>query len=357
MGRFFFPALPALAVLLFYGLRQYFWWAGSDVQRVDKWLAAAAHVGMIGLTVTALWGFLRPAYAQPASFAANSALPNASGAQFDSLVKLRGYEVEETAVSPGEPLDITLYWEVTGKPPGNYIFFAHLIDNDTRTLVGQRDTHPGLGNFPSSQWEVGDRFVEKLRLYVPETAYSPAAAQLSIGFYAPEGYRLGVSEADGAFVGDALVLETVTIEPSGAENANEINVNFNNKLNLVSYAYNKRVFSPGDVLDVRLLWEPLTTTPGEFVVSVRLRDETGQEIAIGDGRFPNESSVIPSWSPGQFIEDRHLIYLDPSYPPGVYSIHVQLIDTIKNEAENILAEDGHVLDNRLSLSSIRIEDN
>lgn len=357
MGRFFFPALPALAVLMFYGLRQYFWWAGSDVQRVDKWLAMAAHIGMIGLTAAALWGFLRPAYARPASFAVNSVLPNASGAQFDRLVKLRGYEVGETAVSPGEPIDITLYWEVTGKPPGNYIFFAHLIDDDTRIMVGQRDTHPGLGNFPSSQWEVGDRFVEKFQLFVPDTAYTPADAELSIGFYAPDGYRLGLSEADGALAGDALVLETIHIEPTGDEGANEINVNFNNKLKLVSYAYNKRVFSPGDVLEVKLFWEPLTSIPGEYVVSLRLRDESGREIAIGDGRFPNENSVMASWAPGQLIEDRHLIYLDPSYPPGVYSIHVQLIDTIKNEAENILAEDGHVLDNRLSLSSIRIEDN
>jgi len=265
--------------------------------------------------------------------------------------------VGETAVSPGEPIDITLYWEVTGKPPGNYSFFAHLIDDETSIMVGQRDTHPGLGNFPSSQWEVGDRFVEKFQLFVPDTAYTPADAELSIGFYAPDGYRLGLSEADGALAGDALVLETIHIEPSGDEGANEINVNFNNKLKLVSYAYNKRVFSPGDVLEVKLFWEPLTSIPGEYVVSVRLRDESGREIAIGDGRFPNENSVMASWSPGQLIEDRHLIYLDPSYPPGVYSIHVQLIDTIKNEAENILAEDGHVLDNRLSLSSIRIEDN
>ena len=48
------------------------------------------------------------------------------------------------------------------------------------------------------------------------------------------------------------------------------------------------------------------------------------------------------------------MYIDPSYTSGTYNIHVKLIDSATNESKNIVAEDGHVLDNRLLLSSIRI---
>ncbi|MBE2222422.1 MAG: hypothetical protein IAF02_12815 [Anaerolineae bacterium] len=358
MGRFFFPAMPALAILMFYGLCQYFWWAfKGNAQKTDKWLALLANVGMAALTLVAILGYLRPAYAKPATFDAETAVPNPINAQFDSLVKLRGYQIQQDSVQPGDPISIDLYWEVTAKPPGNYLFFVHLIDDSTDTIIAQRDTHSGLGNFPSSQWQPGDRFVETIQVYLPETTYSPATAELSIGFYAPDAYRLGITAADGTFLGDALVLDTLEITPHDAEMPNEINQNFNNRLSLAGYDYNKRVFNSGDVLAVDLFWELLTEEAKEYEVQIRLSDETGREIARENGRFPNENSVIDVWQPGTIVKDQHLIYLDPTYPSGTYNIHVKLIDTITGDTQNILAEDGHVLDNRLSLSTIRLVQN
>jgi hypothetical protein len=121
---------------------------------------------------------------------------------------LRGYELDDTTLQPGGYLTLDLYWEVLGQPPGNFLLFVHLIDEATGTLIAQRDTHPGLGNFPSSQWQPGDRFVESIRLHASETLYTPGTAELSIGLYASgeNSYRLGIADAAGTFVGDALPL-------------------------------------------------------------------------------------------------------------------------------------------------------
>ncbi|PID86053.1 MAG: hypothetical protein CSB13_04905 [Chloroflexi bacterium] len=354
MGRFFFPAMPALAILMGNGLRQYVWGAFSGSEhKTDKWLSLMTNAGMATLTLVALFGYLRPAYARPPRFAVETAVPHPLHAQFDSFIQLHGYDIHPDSVKPGEPIDIDLYWEVTAKPPGNYYFFTHLID-ETGTIVAQRDTHPGLGHFPSSQWQTGDRFVESIRLYLPETAYTPATAALSIGFYAPGSYRLGITAADGTSLGDALVLDTIDISPQSDDIPNEINQNFNNQLNLAGYEYNKRVFQSGDVLAVDLFWELLHNQPVDYEVQVRLFDESGREIANGNGRFPSPDAVIENWEPGAVIEDRHLLYIDPSYPSGTYIIHVMLIDYDTHEAENIIAEDGHVLNNRILLSSIRV---
>jgi 4-amino-4-deoxy-L-arabinose transferase-like glycosyltransferase len=184
MGRFFFPALPALALLIFYGLAAWFLAVRDGLRKVRRvpagrptagHLAAfslATNLGMLLLALVALCGYLRPAFARPPTFDPDTAVPNPLDAQFDSLVRLRGYALSTDQLRPGEPLDVTLYWEVTGKPPGDFLFFLHLVDAAAGTMVAQRDTHPGLGNFPSSAWEPGDRFVETVRLYLPETAYT-----------------------------------------------------------------------------------------------------------------------------------------------------------------------------------------
>jgi hypothetical protein len=357
MGRFFFPAMPALAILMFYGLRHYFWWTfNGNALKTDKWLSVLATVGMAALTLVTIFGYLRPAYARPLTFDAETAVPNPINAQFDSLVNLRGYQIQQEAIQPGDPLNIQLYWEVTANPPGNYLLFIHLIDG-TDTIIAQRDTHPGLGSFQSSQWQTGDRFVENIQIYLPETTYTPATAELSIGLYDPNAYRLGITAEDGTFLGDALTLGTVDIMPRNPDMPNELNQNFNNQLSLAGYDYNQRIFESGDVLDLRLYWELITEAPTDFEVQVRITDESGREIARGDGRFPNETSEIDEWIPGTIVEDRHLIYIDPSYPSGTYNIHVKLIDRGTNGTQNTLAEDGHVLNNRLSLSSVRIVQN
>ena len=99
MGRFYFPALSSLSILCFYG-----WWSwGELLNRSVRLTVQRSFVGlnyaiMIGLSALAIFGYLAPAYAKPAPFVADTAVPNPTNAQFDSLINLRGYEIRETVV-------------------------------------------------------------------------------------------------------------------------------------------------------------------------------------------------------------------------------------------------------------------
>ncbi|MCP4425852.1 MAG: DUF2142 domain-containing protein [Chloroflexi bacterium] len=357
MGRFFFPALPSLALLIFYGLYQW-------IILIHKFLrpsvaftihnslfpAIATNVGMATLTAVALFGYLAPAYAQPKSFDADTAVPNPINAQFDSFVILRGYELDAATIRPGEPINVDLYWEVTGQPPGNYLLFVHLID-EIDTMVAQRDTHPGLGSFPSGQWRPGDRFVESIRLYLPETAYAPATAELSVGLYAPESYRLGITSSDGAGLGDALPLKTLVVESAPSDYPNPQDQNFNNEIRLIGYEYDQRELRPGDDLAVTVYWEALPALNTDYKVQIRLLDESGGIRAQADGR---PQSPTTSWMPGQIIADTHWLKLDADLPPGSYPIHLALIDSMTKEPQNIVAEDGHLIDNHLLLARVQV---
>ncbi|MCP5093931.1 MAG: DUF2142 domain-containing protein, partial [Chloroflexi bacterium] len=315
MGRFFFPALSSLSLLSFYGLSR---WVSvfardDDGVRLQSLMGALA-AGVVGLmvviTAVALWGYLASAYARPATFAVDTAVPNPTNAQFDTLVNLRGYEVAETAVQAGTPLDIDLYWEVTAQPPGNYLLFVHLIDNETGEMIVQRDTHPGLGNAPSQYWQQGDRFVESVRLWLPEGAYTPSTAALSIGLYVPGAYRLGIIGADGSRLGDAFELSQIQVEPwaaSGHEQQypNPLDQNFEGKLRLIGYEYSQRIGTSDNQIDVTLYWEALGSERDDYLVQLRLIDADGVVRAVltepPNGAEPDASQ----WLEGQIVVDTH----------------------------------------------------
>jgi hypothetical protein len=248
---------------------------------------------------------------------------------------------------------------VTGQPPGDYLLFVHLVD-ETGTLVAQRDTHPGLGNFPSRQWQPGDRFIESIRLYVPETAYTPATATLSVGLYAPGAYRLGITGPDGRGLGDALTLGTVAIEPwsgpylAAADYPNPLDQNFNNEVRLVGYEYDQREVQAGEQFTVTLFWQAGRQVVTDYIVQVHLLDEMGSVRATADSRLQQEHSPTNIWQPGQVIPDRHVVPVDASLPSGSYRIHVALLDSVTKEPQNIVAEDGHWIDNHLLLARIRV---
>jgi hypothetical protein len=349
MGRFFFPALPALSILAFYGLSQ--WFTLRPSWRGEKATAVALNIGMAALTSVAFFAYLAPAYARPETFSVETAVPYPTNAQFDSFVNLRGYQISQTELHPDDPVDIDLYWEVTGQPPGNYLLFVHLID-DIGTIIAQRDTHPGLGNFPASQWRPGDRFIESIRLYLPETTYTPAAAHLNIGLYAPnEGYRLGITSADGSGLGDAFDLGEVKLEPqTAAAIPNPLDQNFNNEIRLIGYEYNQRVFQPGQTLTVTLYWQALTE-PQDYTVEVHLLNEKERVRATADLR-PDPST--DQWQAGQTYQTQHELNLRDNLSAGSYIIHAALLDSTTQTRQNIVAEDGHWIDDHLLLSKVLI---
>ena len=415
MGRFFFPALPALGILMFYGLTLWGKGPGEEAHakarrgqgakgekkklallplrlgffaplrersslepgtwNLEPLLAWAVNLGLIALSLVALFGYLRPAYARPAAWAEGAALPNPVDIQFDTLVRLRGYAIDTTAVRPGEPIGIDLYWEVTGQPPGDYLLFVHLVDSQTGALVAQRDTHPGLGNFPSSQWRPGDRFVERLRLYVPETAYVPASAEVRVGLYAPGSYRLGITDAaTGTGLGDSFPLGGVTLTPADPDAAlpNAGIYRFEDRFQLAGYAYDRRVVPAGEPLTVTLYWTAGPAAAEGYDVQVRLLDEAGnvvhheqRPLVVGRpasedadsaavGSAVADSAVVDSAAADSaIVADVHVIPGDSNRPPGNYTVQVS-IEGADDRRLQLVGEDGRWLDDRLLLSAVRV---
>jgi len=183
-GRYLFPALPAISILLFLGLSQLF------PRRFTSHLAVACNLSMFASSLICLFGYLIPAYAKPPllSQADIEKIPHRLDINYDGKAELLGYEFDKKKAKPGETLEVTLYWCCLEKMEENYSVFVQLFGRDNHK-IGQRATYPGLGNFPTSQWKAGDVFADTYPVPVRKDAVGPSLCRVDVGLYELKSMR------------------------------------------------------------------------------------------------------------------------------------------------------------------------
>ena len=351
MGRFFFPGLPALALLLLLGLSQFF-------PRCSTWaVSLIVTIGMAALAVYALVGVLAPAFAPPRSLteAEIETVPNPTDVEFgpstgsgrSGVARLLGYQVTPTVVEPGSTMEVTLYWQALAQTDQNLVVFVHLL-SEVGTMIAQRDTYPGLGKYPTAVWDPGVVFADTYRMHVPETAYTPDVGYVQAGLYLPDGPRLTTS--DGS---DTLRLATVEVQPRPGECPNPLDANFGDQAALVGYTLDRRVAWPGETIRLTLYWRALAPMETNYSVFAHVLGVENQVWASNDGWPAGGNGPTSLWKPGQVIEDVRDLTIGLTTPPDFYDIEIGMYASGKGRLP-VLAEDGHRLDNRVLLSKIRV---
>jgi len=89
------------------------------------------------------------------------------GANLDDKVQLLGATINPSRVSPGEAFRVTLYFKVLEAIPVDYMVFVHVEDVDGRTDRLNADHPPANGQYPTSQWKVGETVKDEFQVYVP----------------------------------------------------------------------------------------------------------------------------------------------------------------------------------------------
>ena len=118
-------------------------------------------------------------------------------ARFGDAVMLDSFEFAPWGmVSPGEPLDVTLFWEALDSPAADYTVFVHLLDGDGQ-IVAAHDGMPAQGSFPTGAWKPGLLVADTHTLEIPPDL-APGTYQINTGLYLLEtGQRLPVLDAAG----------------------------------------------------------------------------------------------------------------------------------------------------------------
>lgn len=132
-------------------------------------------------------------------------------ASLGGVVDFLGYDLAEAELSPGDEVELTLYWRARKEMTTSYTVFTHLLDGASH-IWGQRDSVPGDGAWPTTGWMAGEVVIDRYRFQVREDAPS-GEYQLEVGMYdAATGQRLPAFGPDGERLPDDRILLSVPIE-------------------------------------------------------------------------------------------------------------------------------------------------
>jgi len=349
VGRYTFPALAAMTTLIAMGLE------GLAPWRWNLGLTVIIVVTMVGLGLYGLM-ILHNAYAPPPALtvAQAAAIPHQTDVTFGTFARLRGYALDRDTVQPGERFQLTLYWEALGPADRNYALFAHVL-NDQDIIVAQRDTHPGLGTYPTRAWQAGRLFADVIPIDVPETACAPDQLHLSVGFYEHGGNMRAPAIAGGErLVNNAALLGSLALSVRPGSFPNALDVDFDHRIALRGYAFDRRVLRPGEALQLTFYWQALALMDENYAVFAHLLGEGTQVWGSGDGWPVDGRSPTATWVPGQIITDTRTIIVGATTPAGLYDLEMGWVDSNRNRLPTVAA-DGHWLDNRVLLCKIRVE--
>lgn len=114
------------------------------------------------------------------------------------VIRLRGYHLSEVGpLQAGGTLTVTLYWESTTRLQEDFTVFVHLID-DSEHLVGQHDSPPVLGWYPTRYWRP-NTLVPDPHPIVLDADLTSGAYRLLVGMYRwPSLERLPAFLPDGS---------------------------------------------------------------------------------------------------------------------------------------------------------------
>ncbi|UCC50470.1 MAG: hypothetical protein JSV68_15325, partial [Anaerolineaceae bacterium] len=133
-------------------------------------------------------------------------------AHFEPGITLHGANPGEIGISPGESLDLTLYWQAETRTEEPVTAFVHLLD-DQGNIVAQADRWPG--GLPSNIWAGGQVIVDEYEVELPPMV-APGTYQIAVGLYtAADGLRLPASDLRGQpYADDSVILPLiVTVRP------------------------------------------------------------------------------------------------------------------------------------------------
>jgi len=99
---------------------------------------------------------------------------------------------------------------------------------------------------------------------------------------------------------------------------------FGDAIALVSYALSTEALSPGDMLQVRLVWRAELPLAQRYKVFLQLLDAAGGLAAQRDSEPGGGLALTTTWTPGETTTDNHALLIPETLMPGEYRLIVGL---------------------------------
>jgi hypothetical protein len=130
---------------------------------------------------------------------------------FEDKIALLSVEIAQTELRPGSQLAVDLNWQALASMNEDYTAFVQVLDAQDR-IVGQVDSWPLQGTFPTSQWQPGE-IIEDPYLIQLDPDLPPGPYRLQVGWYLLETLRrLPVLGDSGSAVDDKVIVPGLGVQ-------------------------------------------------------------------------------------------------------------------------------------------------
>jgi hypothetical protein len=336
-GRFLFPTLPAIAVFLAMGLANL-----VPVRRQAGWVTALT-AGLAGLALAVPVGVIAPAYARPPAIASEQVPASARrlDVRFEDRLGLRAAQASGE-VLPGNSLMVTLYWEPLSRLTRDYSVTVKVYGRDGR-LIGQDDSFPGQGNYPTRAWKLGQVVVDRHLVPVAADAATPAQAVIEVGTYRTSSQDpLTAFDEQGNPLDRVIVGRARLASPAKQPVSPAVPVNYtvgdfatlvgyeleatNDERRTTNDEHSPVILHPSSILRVTLYWQSRAQVPTDYTVFVHFDGPDGLTRAQADGQPDGGNYPTGVWAPGEVVRDTHRLSVPPDAPLGRYTLRVGLYD-------------------------------
>jgi hypothetical protein len=194
-GRHVFPFIGSIAIFLLIGF------ATLLPGKFSATKALSLVSGLLGLATWLIFQIFIGAFARPPVYKLADFSPAriqiTVNRDFDHRFRLLGFTLSTETFHPGDNLQVTLYWEPLAVTAENYIEFVQVVSTSA-TRLGGRDTHPGLGNYPTSDWRPATVIADTISIPINPDAPVPGYYELWVGMTDPQtGEQLPMTDSSG----------------------------------------------------------------------------------------------------------------------------------------------------------------
>jgi 4-amino-4-deoxy-L-arabinose transferase-like glycosyltransferase len=293
-GRLMFVAIAGISTLVATGLV-------TLTPKRWRWaMVAVVGGGLLLLAVVSPFRYVIPAYARPPLLKETDLPVDVQRVDWDinGEMRLLGYRLERPSVHPAETLPLTVYWQALAPMTEEYSVFVHLLGQD-RDVVGQVNTYPGLGTWPTTSLKPGDVVADTYHVPVDPAARSPSLARVYAGLYRyDEPGRPGLPTVDAREEPVESWLTMAKLTPwvwPDVTPSNPLYVQFGEAISLIGYDLDG---------DLTLYWQANGQPPTDYTVFIQLWDEDKQ-VAGFDGPPLGGNYPTSWWEANETIVDAH----------------------------------------------------
>lgn len=280
-GRYLMPGFVGWAVLIA---------VGFNVFLPDRLKLRAALTFLALMPIVLL--YVQETYFFPAYQVEEAPNPNAEPIYtYDNTAELIGVEPDTIYGAPGDIVPITLTWRVRETPSQTLLTYVHSLGSD----VVRRDTHPGTGNFPSANWQVGDTWTETHQLTISNNAERQTVHELIAGFYEPDSdYTLTASSTTTSSETTPIIARLVV---TGEEKDFDGAYMLDNRVEMSRPS----VSQEQDAIEICLSWQTEEELTRDYQVFIHLFDASNERLDQQDFQPRNYPSSV--WAEGEVISD------------------------------------------------------